>query len=469
MYRVPEEFFVRLHHCRPRFKNDRENVLLFIASELCLIGELPEADFAKELNSAIKRFPGNSAKKGKTIDNWRTEISSLLGLIEYTEDNTCKPSQMAEILNNGQDLIEFFRFFCYKFQYPGGHLKPKKSLELIKLGVKFKPVGYILKLLVEANKNSDKKFGISKEEATHCIFNDLRVVRDHRAVEDTISIILNNRSSGIEYDGNGDIIRYAGDILDYMVLANLLDFKPNGKYYIRTVEPEVINTICHDDNYFPEYEPLYNQDDLELQDITATQLAWFRYVNTDLNAEIFETDIFSIVDKPDDDNESTFIAELLDSIRVKQRANGKVKTKEIGDVGEAIAIQHEQVRLRKLDRDDLAKKVVKMPEALAAGYDLNSYEGIAEKKRCIEVKTTISRNKLNIQRFHLTPTEWGAADTYQDAYYVYRLMISAKSVTLFIMRNPVKLYKNDIIDMTPRDGVDITYNGKSGKTEEVLS
>ena len=47
----------------------------------------------------------------------------------------------------------------------------------------------------------------------------------------------------------------------------------------------------------------------------------------------------------------------------------------------------------------LAKKVVKMPEALAAGYDLNSYEGIAEKKRCIEVKTTISRNKLNIQVF----------------------------------------------------------------------
>ena len=99
MYRIPEEFFVRLHHCRPRFKNDRENVLLFIASELCLIGELPKADFAKELNSAIKRFPGNSAKKSKTIDNWRTEISSLLGLIEYTEDDTCKPSQMAEILN----------------------------------------------------------------------------------------------------------------------------------------------------------------------------------------------------------------------------------------------------------------------------------------------------------------------------------------------------------------------------------
>ncbi len=471
MYKIPDEFFIRLHHCRPRFKNDRENVLLYMASEICLMGELSKDEFATQLHKAIKRFPGNATKKKKTIDNWRTEISSLLGLIEYTDEGKCKPSQMAKILNEGQDLIEFFRFFCFKFQYPGGHLKPKQSLELIKKGVKFKPVKYVLSLLIEANKDRDSKFGISKEEATHCIFNDLRVVRDNRDVNDTLALIEKNRSQSVSYDSNGDVIRYAGDILDYMVLANLLDYRPNGKYYARTVEPEVIKVICDDQSFFPKYEDLYSKEELAIEDVTETQNAWFEYVNSNLNAEVFQADIFSIVDQPEDEDEdeSSFIAELLESIRDKQHASGKVRTKDIGDVGEAIAIQHEQIRLKNLDREDLARKVVKMPEALAAGYDLNSYDGEAEIKRCIEVKTTISKNKLSIQRFHLTPTEWGAADSFQDRYYVYRLMISAKNVSLFIIKNPVKLYKNDIINMTPRDGADITYSDNAGKFEEVLT
>lgn len=170
MYRVPEEFHIRLHQCRPRFKNNIEDVLLFMASEICIIGELPNEAFAEQLNGSIKLFKGNASKSKKTIDNWRTEISSLLGLIEYTDYGTSKPSKMARTLDQGQDLIEFFRFFCFKFQYPGGHLKPARSLELIESGVKFKPAQYILKLLFEANKGMEKKFGISKEEATHCMF-----------------------------------------------------------------------------------------------------------------------------------------------------------------------------------------------------------------------------------------------------------------------------------------------------------
>lgn len=470
MYQVPKEFYVRLHQCRPRFKNNIEDVLLFMASEICSIGELPNDEFSEQLNSSIKLFPGNASKTKKTIDNWRTEISSLLGLIEFTESGTSKPSQMAHTLDQGQDLIEFFRFFCFKFQYPGGHLKPVRSLELIERGVKFKPAKYILKLLIEANKGKEKKFGISKEEATYCIFNDLRVVRDNRAVEETIQLIQNNRVNGLDYDGNGDIVRYAGDILDYMELANLVDRKPNGKYYPRTNELEVISAITESEEYFTEYDELYSKDKVVLQDVNEKQNAWFNYVNSGLKPEIFQTDIFKIVEQDaEDQTESSFIIELLESIRRKQEVKGKVRTKDIGDVGEAIAIQHEQIRLTNLERPDLAKKVIKMPEVLSAGYDINSFEGEAEIKRCIEVKTTISRNKLAIQRFHMTPNEWGAAETFRDAYYIYRLMISANNVSLFVMRNPVGLYKSDVIDMTPRDGIDISYNERAGNFEEVLS
>lgn len=265
-------------------------------------------------------------------------------------------------------------------------------------------------------------------------------------------------------------MRYAGDILDYMELANLVDRKPNGKYYLRTIEFEVISAIIESEEYFAGYDELYFKEKVVLPDVTDKQNAWFKYVNSGLKPEIFQTDILKIVEQDAEDNtENSFIVELLESIRRKQEVKGKVRTKDIGDVGEAIAIQHEQIRLTNLERPDLAKKVVKMPEALSAGYDLNSFEGEAEIKRCIEVKTTISRNKLAIQRFHMTPNEWGAAETFKDAYYIYRLMISANNVSLFVMRNPVGLYKSDVIDMTPRDGIDISYSERAGNFEEILS
>ncbi|WP_235603474.1 DUF3883 domain-containing protein [Piscirickettsia litoralis] len=170
----------------------------------------------------------------------------------------------------------------------------------------------------------------------------------------------------------------------------------------------------------------------------------------------------------EEQEESSFIVELLNSIRRKQEIRKKIRTKDIGDVGEAITIQHEQIRLTNIERPDLAKKVKKIPEEFALGFDVASHEGTTENKRCIEVKTTISRNKLSIQRFHMTPNEWEAANTFRDAYYIYRLMISSNTVSLFIMRNPVGLYKNDVINMTPRHGADITYDEKAGNFEEVL-
>ena len=469
MYSVPEEFHIRLHHCRPRFKDNIENVLLFVSSEICCIGQKSNADFAKKLNSALIRFPGNSEKAIKTINNWRTEISSLLGLIEYHNDGTSSPSEMAKILDAEQDLIKFFRYFCFKFQYPGGHLKPKHTYDLLSKQVKFKPAPYILRVLKEGTKVTEREFGISKEEATHCIFNDLRVVRDHRLKEDTLSLILENRSNNLEYDSSGDVIRYAGDILDYMVLANIVTKRPNGRYYPKTHEVEVIDSYLNDDKYFPLYEPFYGDPELTVQMVSDTQNDWFNYVNENLDKGIFKSDILSILEHSSAIEPSKFTLEMIGSLREKQASERKVRTKDIGDTGEAITIRHEQIRLTNMDRKDLIKKIVKMPESLSAGYDINSFEGEAEIKRLIEVKTTISKNKLSIQRFHMTPNEWGSASTFHNAYYIYRLMISSDDVSLFIIRNPVRQYKNDMLEMTPRDGVDISYDDKSGYYEQVLA
>jgi hypothetical protein len=485
MYRVPDEYYFRLHHPRPRFKNDIENVLIFMASEICSIGELESKEFANRLREAIRHYPGNYSKKTKTIDNWRTEISSLLGLVEYTNSGNCKPSGLAKLLDDSQDLIQFFRYFCFKFQYPGGHQKPHEAANLIQAGIKFRPTPYIIKLLKAGQELAPSNFGVSKEEVTHCIFNDLRVTRDNQEAKVTASKILNNRLKKVEYDCSGDIVRYAGDILDYMVLANILSQKANGLYYLKPHEPEMLFSFTESHDYFSGYDHLYSEEKIKASEVKEQNNAWFTYVNQNLNSSMFQADISDLINTVSDAEESDYTVEefgnsapepsqsqiinsVIAHLNSKKENNLKVKTKEIGDVGEAIVIHHEKIRLTGIGRHDLAKKVVKYPESLSAGFDIKSYEGIGELGKFIEVKTTISRSKLSVYRFKMTPNEWGAAETHRDTYFVYRLMISDGRISLFVLKNPVQLYKQDRIQISPRDGVEITYDDRSGEFEEVL-
>lgn len=94
VYIVPKEYYFRVHHVRPRFKNDIENVLFYIAKKLDAIGELPPDEFADQVNAAIIKYPGNAKRELKTINNWRTEISALFGFVEHS-DITDKPGLRA--------------------------------------------------------------------------------------------------------------------------------------------------------------------------------------------------------------------------------------------------------------------------------------------------------------------------------------------------------------------------------------
>ena len=71
---------------------------------------------------------------------------------------------------------------------------------------------------------------------------------------------------------------------------------------------------------------------------------------------------------------------------------------------------------------------------------------------------------------HLTPNEWNTADSMKDRYFIYRLMISKSEKKLYIIQDPVSLYKRDIISMIPKDGADITFEiATAGTFEELLS
>lgn len=456
MYKIPDEYRLDLHHVRPRFKNDVENVLFYIASICKNIKVTDTQSYNEQIYNAIKLYPGNEDSKRKTINNWRTEIAALFGF--YIEDKisrTTRTGTMSNILADSGDLIQFFKYYAFKFQYPGGHVKSNYAKELIDAGVRFKPAQYILKVLHEADSYLGRPLGISKAEATHCIFNDLRVTRDNRDVRSVINLIIKNRETKANYDTRGDVIRYAGDILDYMVLANLLNTSHN-YYYLNRLENEAILSFINSEDYFKGYDPFYGTS-FEAFELNPIETEWFEYVNSGLDNNLFKTDISQYVTESDEIQPSEYKILVKDKIgEVLASAN----TKEIGDLGETLVIGHEKVRVKEGGRSDLLHLIKKIPTALAVGYDVQSIE-LDAKKRYIEVKTTISSKPLNFYSFHLTPNEWDTASSLNDRYYVYRLMISKSEITIYILQNPVQMYKDNRISLSLRDGAEITFSASN--------
>lgn len=481
-YKIPEEYYFRIHHVRPRFKGDIENVLIYVAEELSRVGEKPVDDFVSEVNAALFRYPGNAHRELKTINNWRTEISALFGFVEHT-DNTDKPGRRALELANNQDLVESFKVFLYNFQYPGAHIKPKNVLEQIEAGVRFKPAQYILQLLKYANRDGSNSIGITKFEACHCIFNDLRVTRDNEGVEATWERIRKNRNNKLEYDQTGDVIRYAGDIIDYMEIANLLKTYDSRTYYLNTLEEETIIKFCESTEWFSEYDTMIKKRSGSLEAVKDCTTGWFAYVNRDIQDTDFSTDILAYIASDEDElNElkkntnSDGAPDIKEFLNREEAFEERVEsymdvfsTKDIGDIGEGLVHGHECMRVKLGGREDLIHLIKRIPTQFAVGYDISSVE-LDEKKRYIEVKTTISSKPIHFNRIHLTKNEWNTASSTHDRYYVYRLLLSKTERKLFLLQDPVGLYKSDKIDMIPNDGADITFDpSRVGRFEELLT
>ncbi|WP_438297390.1 protein NO VEIN domain-containing protein [Sporosarcina sp. FA15] len=450
VYQIPDKSFVRLHHPRPRFKGNIEEVLIYMASEIARIGKKEKGIFNKELREAIRRFPGNLRKKEKTINNWRTEIDALLGLIQFDE-KYCWPTRLAIELANEQDLVKFFKIFCYRFHYPSGAMKPRKVKELLDLGVNFRPAIYIVQLLKEAESKEGKRIGIKKSEATHCIFNDLRVVRDGRDVFETWELIKSNRESNIQYDWNGDIIRYAGDILDYLEQANILKRQPNSKYYLNHNEDLAIHRFISPDANFIDYALLSKP--YSVISIKSIENSWINYLNIDVGERYFDTDVLALVSETKEEYVS-----LRENFKIEQLFDPGSDVN-IGYAGESLIFNHEQLYLKKNDRKDLVHLVQRIPSNYAVGYDINSRD-INTQHKMIEVKTTASSSLVNFSRFHLTPNEWSAAETHKENYYVYRLIVNKNGAKLHVIQNPVERYKAGELRIHPRDGIDITFDPK---------
>lgn len=469
VYQIPDEYNYCLHHCRPRFKNNVENVLIYMATEITRIGSRERDDFNSALNNAIRCFPGNATHTDKTINNWRTEISSLFGLF-YEDDNKYNHACLrARELAESNDLVQFFKQFCFMFQYPGAHLKSHFILDQIEHGIHFKPAQYFLKVIQSAEKEMGKPCYITKAEACYCIMNDLRCTRDNEAPINAWKRIKRNRELGIEYEQKGDIIRYAGDILDYLERANLLNSFNGKEFYLNHRENENILKFVNSVEWFSGYDGMIERRGGSLDEINSQRCNWFEYVNKDISDTDFSTDITEYISADASEGEERNEKMRLFATYLKHIEEfEKLNTKDIGDIGETLVEGHECERLRIGGRENLVHLVRKIPTELAVGYDISSRE-LDATLRNIEVKTTISSRPIAFNKVHLTPNEWQAATSYGNRYFIYRLMISKKDIKLFVMRDPVRLYKNDLIDISPVNGMEVTFHDDSGSYEELLA
>lgn len=127
-YHIPTDYWFPIHFVRARYKNNIENVLLYMAHECCKIEPCSCEEYSSKYFDAIRAFPGNIDKSAKTLNNWRTEIPALFGFyIEDKDKNITRTSEMAKFLDENQDLTQFLKFFLFTFQFPGGHLKPDRK------------------------------------------------------------------------------------------------------------------------------------------------------------------------------------------------------------------------------------------------------------------------------------------------------------------------------------------------------
>lgn len=483
-YHIPNRFYHRIHFVRPRFKSNLENVLLYMANECCKIKPTTCKEYSEQYSKAIRMFPGNISRKLKTIANWRTEIPALFAFYEENKEaNITKTSKMAEFLNENQDLTQFFKLFLQSFQFPGGHVKPQDNIDLISLGVRFKPAKFILQILMEGNvvlseKGITKDMSLSAEEATYCIFNDLRVTSGKRSPRVVATQILENRAKNLKYynekdpqifdlkgkcRSKGDVTRYAGDILDYMVIASLLE-KRHNYYYLAPNQSYAIHALASDNSFFKGYDQFYGNSSITAQQISSVEVDWFKYVNENLDSQKFKTDLTTIFSQGQE------IKIIVDDRIRDVISSESTTTKDVGNIGETLIHGHEVARLRINGYHDLAKLVqIVDSSSYHPGYDIDSFEGDPEGiHRYIEVKTTISRQRIKMLNFHMSPNEWSVARTHRQHYCVYRLMLSLNDKTLYILRDPVGLDKEDKIKAMPRNGMEISFDASKFEMTKLL-
>ena len=119
------------------------------------------------------------------------------------------------------------------------------------------------------------------------------------------------------------------------------------------------------------------------------------------------------------------------------------RNRKLGREGEELVFHHERLRLKQLDRPDLAKKIRWISEELGdgAGYDILSFD-VHGKERLLEVKTTVG---ADITPFYITRNELSLAGERPDAFRLCRVFDFSASPRMFELAPPLE----DFVHLSP--------------------
>ena len=445
-YKIPAEFHYPLHFPRSRYSAALEDMLLMFSSAIVSNRTMGEEEFVSSLNSTIRKFSG-SHLGSKTIDNHRTEMTALFGLVYRVDDEVNASSRLAT-LHETQDTPRFFKSLARKFQFPAGLLKPKTNRDLVEASVSFKPANVILSVLMKGRELQGDAFGISSEECANFIFNDLRVTAMHQDESMILDRILSRRAAKLALNCKSDYIRYARDFLRFLAMANLGSFGDDGLFRINPREEEAINTIVNDWTFFRSYNDYpdeiriadsYRRIDREWQEYYATD-------DTELEG-VFATNPSALI-TPQTIIQPEVNIDLY--VAGQSSASRGANLNKIGAEGERIVYLYEQSMVKRHQPRHI--RIVKLvADQIGLGYDVQSVHlDDGTKKKYIEVKSTL-KNHFSMQdlAFVVTGNEWNVARQQGDDYFFYRVIISRERVSIFAIRDPFGQAEAGFLDVVP--------------------
>ena len=175
--------------------------------------------------------------------------------------------------------------------------------------------------------------------------------------------------------------------------------------------------------------------------------------------EVLDETVFEESDKKKDVNldydVKDFNPNIIDA-KPKKKIKQKLKdhrtyskpSKKVGDAGEKHVYEYERNKLLKIDRSDLADKIVKQFEDLSSypGYDIQSFDEHGN-KIYIEVKSTKTKKK---SFFEISDNEVSSARKYGEYYHIYHVtdaLIDPKIKR--IIKNPLSYVEENKILLEP--------------------
>ena len=247
-YTIPDKYYYRCTFPRGRMLSKLEDDLTIFVQLILQGAHQKKVDFEKKFDQEYARL---HALNEKTIKNRRTEMISLYGLTQTTEDGYVEPSKMSLVLSESQDFYLFFKLFCLKFQFPNCINKSNATIEQISKDVKFKPAKFILELLTLGVKKHGWDFSVSSNEISSLVFNDIRVTSGKINADVCMDILTANRRNKTIYDVGSRANQHGREFLAYMRLANLLVTAENGRgFKLNRDEGDAVDYLLKDGKFF---------------------------------------------------------------------------------------------------------------------------------------------------------------------------------------------------------------------------